>query len=702
MFQEYGYMEEGKLGKPYDFRLLRRLAPYAAPYARTIAWALFLTLLITLFDLVVPYLSKIAIDRYILASWYRIETEQLSETEERKGFMDRYGQLLVKSGDGSFHAVSHGGLRDMDPVNLFSYRSRGILKQEKLYRTRINARDFISSGVLTMADGSFLVPHGILKTLPADELLRIRADDIRGVTLMGGIFLVLVILVLGLSYLQYYLLEYIGQHIMQDIRISLFHRMQSQAMRFFLKHPLGRLVTRATNDIENLNEMFKSVFVTLFKDIFLLAGILAVLIYLNWRMALVSFVLLPFIFGITLLFSTLAREAFRELRASVAKINAFLQERLTGMRVIQLFVREKFHMENFTRINHENYAAGMKQIRVFAVFMPIMELFSSFAVALIIWYGGGRVIQEQLTLGSLVAFLGYIQMFFKPIRDISEKYNIMQSAMASTERIFEFMDLREEIPEPEKDLGPSRVKGRLVFKEVSFSYDKGIPVLHDISFEIKPGETVAIVGATGSGKTTLVNLVERLYDPDRGEVYLDGADLRVWSKGRLRNSMGLCMQDVFVFGGTVSDNISLGRERVDDRAMEEAARKVNALSFIRRLPKGFQQDTGEGGGSLSAGERQLLSFARALAADPRILILDEATSSIDPETEHLIQEAISRMTEKRTTLVVAHRLSTIRNADRILVMHHGRIVEEGSHGDLMALKGIYYRLHMLRDWELGD
>jgi ABC-type multidrug transport system fused ATPase/permease subunit len=701
MFYEYGYMEEGKLGKPYNLRLLKRLVPYANPYRKTIATALFLTIVITLFDLAFPYLAKVAIDRYILSSWYLVDMRKANDS--RSGdIRSRYGHLLKKTRKGSFRAISHLSLKEIDPADLHTYKARGILYSERFYRSTSSAKSSNLSdkgkwAVHEMADGSVLIPYKLLGGLPQGEILKIRAGDLQGVALIGIILLLSLFLSFGLSYGEHYLLEFTGQHIMQDIRLELFARMQSQAVRFFDHNPLGRLVTRVTNDIENLNEMFKSVIITVFKDFFLVTGILAVLLYLNWRLALVCFFLIPFIFGLTFLFSTRAREAFRELRSTVAKINAFLQERITGMRVIQLFVREKFQMESFSRINHENYLAGMKQIGVFALFMPIMELFSSFAVALIIWYGGGRVLQEQLTLGSLVAFISYVRMFFRPIRDISEKYNIMQSAMASTERIFEFMDCNEEIPDPGNPSLPSVVRGRLRFEDVSFAYEEGHPVLYDISFEVKPGETVAIVGATGSGKTTIVNLAERFYDPDKGAVFLDGVDLREWPKRELRRNIGLCMQDVFIFGGKLADNISLGRDGVDPRIIERAAGQANAHAFIERLPHGYEQKIGEAGSTLSAGQRQLLSFARALAADPPLLILDEATSSVDPSTEKLIKEAISRMAANRTTLVVAHRLSTIRDADRILVMHQGRIVEQGVHGELMALGRIYFRLNKLRE-----
>jgi ATP-binding cassette subfamily B multidrug efflux pump len=701
MWGDYGYMEEGPLGKPYNVRLLRRLARYALPYKKVISLGLCLSILITVLNLALPYVSKIAIDRYILSSWYIVRLSAMGRGDQRD-FMRTRGLRLERSEDRLHGLISHTDIKKIDPAVLHRLRSRGIISSDRYYK--VDPRDIDparlrrpGSAFLRMRDGSFVVPLDAVNSLSRGEILTIREKDLRGVALLGVVLLAILVLAFALGYGEYYALEFTGQNIMQDIRLQLFGRIQSQAVSFFDRHPLGRLVTRVTNDVENLNEMFKSVVITVFKDIFILVGILVVLLYLNWRLALVSFVILPFIFGLTLLFSHLAREAFRELRAKVAKMNAFMQERLAGMKIIQLFAREDFQIQSFARINHENYLAGMKQIRVFAVFMPIMELFSAFAVALIIWHGGGKVIGEQLTLGSLVAFISYIQMFFKPIRDISEKYNIMQSAMASTERILEFMDHREEIPEPEHPVSPPHVEGHLEFRDVSFGYDKDYPVLHDVSFQVKPGEMVAIVGATGAGKTTVVNLIERFYDPDKGVIYLDGVDIRKWSKRELRSQIGLVMQDVFIFAGSLRENISLGRDEVSGEVMDRALTQANADRFIQKLPNGLDQEIGEGGSTLSAGERQLLSFGRSLAYSPKVLILDEATSSVDPETERLIQEAISRITEARTTLVVAHRLSTIRKADRILVMHHGRIREQGTHEELMALGGIYYKLNRFRE-----
>jgi ATP-binding cassette subfamily B multidrug efflux pump len=502
MFGDYGYAEEGKLGKPYNWRILKRLARYALPYRKTIVAGLFLSILIALFDLTVPYLTKIVIDKYIVASWHRIDLDRPDDPACRE-LNERYSRLLESNRSHTGYYISNLSVKQIDPADLHLLRSRGILSADRFYRIGPAVKiggipEEARRNAIDMADGASLLPYRALEGLPEKEVLEIRSGDINGVTVIALVFFLVLLLSLGAGYGEYYLLEFTGQRVMQDIRLGLFDTMQSQAVGFFDRHPVGRLVTRATNDIENLNEMFKSVFVTVFKDLFILIGILVILVTLNWRLALICFVLLPIIFCVTLIFSSMAREVFRELRATVAKINAFLQERIRGMQVIQLFVREKFQMATFSRINRENYLAGIKQIRVFALFMPAMELFSSLAVAFLIWHGGGKVIQDELTLGTLVAFIGYIQMFFKPIRDISEKYNIMQLAMASSERIFEFMDTREIIPAPASPKNPLDRKGHLIFDNVTFGYEKGKPVLHNISFEVKPGETAAIVGATGS------------------------------------------------------------------------------------------------------------------------------------------------------------------------------------------------------------
>jgi ABC-type multidrug transport system fused ATPase/permease subunit len=483
---------------------------------------------------------------------------------------------------------------------------------------------------------------------------------------------------------------------MYDLRMKVFSHLQRLSLTFFDKNPVGRLVTRATNDVETLNEMFTSVLLTFFKDVFLILGIVLVLLRTNWRLALVSFTVLPLIAYATYYFSRKVRDAFRLVRVKIAKLNATLQENFSGMRVVQIFRREYENLRRFKGINHEVFQAHMQQIRVYAVFMPLVEIVSSAAIALIIWYGGGQVVRETLSLGALVAFLSYMQMFFRPIRDLTQKYNIMQSAMASSERIFMLLDNRESVPDPGAPFKGNGFRGEIEFVNVWFAYKGEDWVLKDVSFRVRPGEKVAIVGATGAGKTSIINLLERFYDVQKGQVLLDGRDVRTLAKSDLRTKIGLVMQDVFLFAGDIRGNIRLGNDDISDDDLERMASHVNAHPFIERLPNGYDEPVKERGATLSVGQRQLLAFARALAFDPKVLVLDEATSSIDTETERLIQDALLKLLQGRTSIVIAHRLSTIQHVDRIIVLHKGQIVEEGSHSELLKKKGFYYRLYKLQ------
>lgn len=523
-----------------------------------------------------------------------------------------------------------------------------------------------------------------------------NGDPTVGVLVMAGIFLASLLATFVVLYAQSYLMQIMGQLIMRDLRRDIFARLQRLPPAYFDRHPIGRLVTRATTDVDSLNELFTAGLVSICGDLVLLFGILLVLFALDWRLALVSFAILPLLTILTLWFKIRARQSYREVRVQVARINSFLQEHISGMSIVQLFSREAAVLAEESSINDAHRAANIRAIVYFAVYYPLVELITAIGLALIVWYGGGRILTGALSVGALIAFLQYAQRFYRPLADLAEKYNVLQSAMASAERIFQLLDAELTIASPPDAHRPDRTLGRIEFEGVSFSYLPDEPVLRDISFRIEPGEMVAVVGHTGAGKSTLANLLLRFYDVDRGDVRIDDVDVRRWDLTALRGAIAMVQQDVLLFSGDIASNIHLGHPEIDSERVRRAAREVEALDLIERMPEGFASRLGERGAGLSVGQKQLISFARALAFDPRILILDEATASIDPETEHRIQIALDRLLEGRTSLVIAHRLSTIRRADRILVLHKGCLREEGTHEELLALGGIYHKLYLLQ------
>lgn len=534
------------------------------------------------------------------------------------------------------------------------------------------------------------------ETLTGEELQALRASSTQAIVRLGWVLFAVLTVGFVLNYIQVYLLQYTGQRIVYDIRQHVFSHIESLSLSFFDGQPVGRLVTRVTNDTENLLEMYTSVLVNLSKDVFMLAGIVIVMFRLNARLAWVSLSALPVIILITVVFRIKAREAYREVRAKLAKINAFMAENISGMRLVQIFRQEKRKLKEFDQVNTEHYQASMKELKVYAVFRPAMELLGSLATALLIWVGGGDVIRGVTEFGTLFAMINYLEMFFRPINDLTEKYNIMQSAMASAERVFQILDTEPAIKDLAEPKHLPAVKGRIEFRNVWFAYHGEDWVLEDVSFVIEPGETAAFVGATGAGKTTIMSLITRFYDIQRGQILLDGVDIRLLSQDELRRHISIVMQDVFLFSGTIKDNIRLGNKDITDERVEEVARYVNAHHFIEQLPQKYDEPVMERGATLSAGQRQLLAFARALAFDPAVLILDEATANIDTETEQLIQEALPRLLAGRTSIVVAHRLSTIQRADKIIVMHKGQIREMGTHQELLAKRGLYYNLFLLQ------
>jgi ATP-binding cassette subfamily B protein len=583
-----------------------------------------------------------------------------------------------------------------------------------------------------------IVGHSILELAPPyltkiviDEY--IPAGDLSGLGTIAVLFLLTVLGSFALEYLQTSTMQMIGQRIMFDLRMQIHGRLQQLDVRFYDRNPVGRLMTRVTSDVDALNELFTAGVVAVFGDAFTLVGIMAVLIWMDWRLALVAFSVLPLIAVITEWFRTNVRDSYRQVRMWLARINAFLQERITGMATVHLFRREDRDLASFDDINRRHRDANIRSIFFYAVFYPAIELVSALASALIIWFGGGWVMDDRLTLGSLVAFLMYAQRFFRPISDMSEKFNVLQGAMASSERIFTLIDTPVEIrgaaqpanhlrqgyggltklhAEAEAGLhtrsdegGPhtSTVVGAgfsrsviIEFEHVSFSYIPGEPVLKDVSFRVNPGERIAIVGATGAGKTTIANLLLRFYDVQEGRIIIDGIDIRAMDLAYLRSLFGLVLQDVHLFSGTVAGNIRLGNDAISDEAVQAAVNAVHADTFVSQLPKGLETAVVERGATLSVGQKQLLSFARALAFNRPVLILDEATSSVDTETELLIRDALNVIMAGRTTIAIAHRLSTIQGMDRILVFHKGQLRESGTHQDLVAQRGIYHRLYQLQ------
>jgi ATP-binding cassette subfamily B protein len=518
----------------------------------------------------------------------------------------------------------------------------------------------------------------------------------QGLAVVAMVFLGAVVLTFVTLYAEGYVMTLMGQYIMYDLRNQIFGHLQRLPIGFYDRNPIGRLVTRVGTDVDALNEMFTSGLVELLGDVLLLAGIVVVLFWLDWRLALVAFSIVPLLALLTAWFRAGVRQAFREVRVRIAAINAFLQEHVTGMAVVQLFGRERRAYEEFVEINDRHRAANVRSIFYYAVYYPGVELITALGVGLLIWVGGGQALAGTVSLGALIAFLQYAQRFYQPLSDLSERYNTLQGAMASSERIFRLLDTPVGIQSPPAAYAPPVVRGRVEFDRVRFSYKPGEPVLKGVSFRVEPGERLAIVGHTGAGKSTLANLLLRFYDVDDGAVRVDGVDVREWSLPVLRRSIGMVLQDVFLFAGTVAENIRLGDPTIDDARVRWAAAEVHALPFIERLPGGLAATVRERGAGLSVGQKQLIAFARALAFDPRILILDEATSSIDTETEQLIQRALERLLAGRTSLVIAHRLSTIQSADRIMVLHKGEVREIGTHQELLALRGIYYRLYLLQ------
>ena len=570
---------------------------------------------------------------------------------------------------------------------------RRLLTYLRPYRAQVSvAVVALMVGSLLQLVPPYLTKHAIDTYIPA--------RDLDGLTWVAGAYLLALLGGFGVEFVQAWAMQLTGQRVMFDLRLEIFRHLQRLDLRFYDRNPVGRLMTRVTNDVDVLNELFTSGVVSVFGDVFTLIGIAVMLVWMDWRLALVAFCVLPLVALIAQWFRVHVRESYRTVRAWLARINTFLQERITGMPTVQLYRREARDFDEFHAINSRHRDANLQSIFYYAVFYPAVELVSALAIALLVWIGGGWVLQDAVTVGSLVAFLQYAQRFFRPIIDLSEKFGVLQGAMASSERVFALLDTPVEITDgpavvPRRDVAPS-TSGRIAFEHVTFAYVPGEPVLKDVSFEVQPGERVGIVGATGSGKTTIINLLLRFYEVEEGRITVDGIDIRDWPLEQLRAMFGLVLQDVHLFSGTIAGNIRLGHDHISDDAVRAAADAVHATRFIERLPRQFETAVVERGATLSVGQKQLLSLARALAFDPPVLILDEATSSVDTDTERLIRDALHTVMHGRTTIAIAHRLSTIQDMNRILVLHKGELRESGTHQELLAQRGLYHRLYRLQ------
>jgi ATP-binding cassette, subfamily B, multidrug efflux pump len=572
---------------------------------------------------------------------------------------------------------------------------RRLMAYLRPYRGRVAA-----AVVVVILDAAAQIAGPWLTMLAIDN--GIRHKDLAYLDRVAVLYFAVLLVAFGLGYLQTQIMQRVGQQIMMDLRMAIFRHLQRLPVAFFDRNPVGRLLTRVTHDVDVLNELFTSGVVAIFGDLLTLLGILIAMSQINAELMGVAFSVLPLILIVTLTFRSRVRRSFRDIRTRLARLSSFLNESLTGMSTVQILNRERRNLDAFREINAKHRDAHLQTVFYHAMFFPTLELVGAVAVSLIVWYGGRQVMWTGITLGTLVAFIQYTQRFFRPIADLSEKYNILQQAMASAERIFDLLDTppgpasREASPAPAVVTEPGGFQGRVEFDRVSFAYAGEDWVLRDVSLTLAPGERVALVGATGSGKTTLASLLMGFYTPQSGTIRVDGRALADWDLSLLRAHIGLVLQDVFLFTGTIAGNLRLGNDRLTDADVESAAREVGAHEFIARLPEGYRSAVQERGATFSAGQRQLLAFARALARDPRLLILDEATSSVDTQTEAQVQRALRRLMRDRSCLVIAHRLSTIQDVDRIVVLHHGRVRETGTHSELMALQGIYHRLYRLQ------
>ncbi len=702
-----GLTEDTIQSKTYGKDLLKRIIVYLKPYKFLVIISFILLLLITATNLLSPIVTQRAVDEIIVSNRNLIEFDKECDKYD---FIKKYPKIKFTEFEFSdkFYLLFHNKkihFIEKDTIGKFTDSGRFYGKIVILENSQQNKNLLKSIRIKQISEKEIAVLSSELNALKKNdeiskaELKSLRINDINKLRIYGLVFFVVVTLQLIFSYFQIYSINYASQHAMYDLRRDLFLRLEKMPLSFFDKNPVGRLVTRVTNDIGTLNEMFGNGLIQLIQEAFVLVGIMIAMLIYDLKLALVTFSILPFTVVLFIFFIRKSKIIYRKVRKKLANINAALSEDISGFKIIQLFNQYKRKKKEFAQINGEYYSAARSMLKLFAFFRPVINSTRRIAIAILLWYGGMQILQDRISLGIFIAFLWYLDRFFEPIHHLSEKFNILQAGMAGAERIFDLMDKPLEDYRTEKGrIGEEEkgFKGEIEFKNVCLQYNENDEVLKDISFKIKAGEKVALVGHTGSGKTSIISLISGLYPFQNGRIIIDGKDITDYSLEELRGNTGIVQQDVFLFSGTIKDNIVLNNEKISDERMQQVSEYVNVHNFIETLPEKYYEPVMERGATFSVGQRQLIAFARVLAYDPAIFVLDEATSNIDTETEILIQDALKKLMENRTSIIIAHRLSTIQNVDRIIVLHKGEIREVGTHQELLAKEGLYYDLYRLQ------
>ena len=700
-----GFSEDDIKAKVYDGQMMKKLLKYLKSYKFYVFISFLMLLLITASELAVPAVTKIAVDEHIVSNKDLIAFDTKIAQED---FKTRYKKVKFKE---YAYKNKYYLLFPDHKLSFIAEKEISQLKQQKRFISKVTLLKNKAASLELLQDLDVKILSQDFAAVRAEELRRLKKEgilnkgqlrklqtyNIHRLRFFGLILFLIIASQFAFYYFQIFTINYASQHAMYDLRRDVFAHVSRMPLSFFDKNPIGRLVTRITNDVRTLDEMLSNGLIQLLQDFFVLGGIIIIMLVFNWKLALIVFTVLPVVYLLFRIFIKKTRVIYREVRKKIAKINSALSENISGVKIIQLFNQYKRKKAEFAEINKEYYKQSISQMRLFAFFRPLINSMRRVAVAILLWFGGGLILDNVITLGVFIAFISYLDRFFEPINRLSEKFNILQAAMAGTERVFDLMDKKPEDFRNENRLtNGGEFKGEIEFKNVWLSYNADDYVLKDVSFKIKPGEKVAMVGHTGAGKTSIISLIAGLYPFQKGNIIIDGKDQKELSLEDIRRNIGIVQQDVFLFSSTIKDNIALNNKDISDEDIERVAKYVNVDKFIDSLPQKYTEPVMERGSTFSVGQRQLIAFARVLAYNPAIFALDEATSNIDTETEALIQDALKKLMENRTSIIIAHRLSTIQHVDRIIVIHKGRIIEEGNHQELLAKEGLYYDLYRLQ------